>query len=367
MNQPVALLHLLEQIPDPRSNQGKRHELEELLLIAVIAVLCGAEDWTGIELFAKSREDFFRNLLTLPHGLPSDDTYRRVFIRIDSKAFGEAFIGWAKQLDRLLPGRQISIDGKTLRRSHDHKLGALHVVNAWANDYRLVLGQVKTDDKSNEITAIPELLSLLCLENSIVTIDAIGTQRDIARYIVAEKADYVLALKENQAELYDETVCLFNSLTPADKHTQVYGDHGRVETRTCSVITAVDMLDRPQQWEGLTALICVEATREVKGQTSIQKRYYISSLNASAEQFNRIVRNHWAVENELHWVMDVAFNEDQCRKRKGNEAMNFAILRRFVLNLLRKDPDKRVGINNKRKRAGWDMEYLLGILELARE
>jgi len=367
MQEPTALLHLLEQIPDPRSNQGKRHELEELLLIAVIAVLCGAEDWTGIELFAKSREEFFRSFLELKHGVPSDDTYRRVFIRIDSKVFGETFIGWAKQLDQNLAGRQISIDGKTVRRSHDANLGALHIVSAWANDYRLVLGQVKTHDKSNEIKAIPELLSLLCIENSIITIDAIATQRDIVRYIIGEKADYVLALKENQPELYQETAALFGSLTPAEKHTEVYGDHGRIETRTCSIITAVDMLDRPQQWDGLQTLVCVKSTREIGSQKTEQTRYYISSLKASAGQFNQIIRNHWAIENELHWVMDVAFNEDQCRKRKGNEAMNFAIIRRFVLNLLRKDPNKRVGINNKRKRAGWDIDYMLSLLQLARE
>lgn len=367
MKRPLALLHLLEQVPDPREDQGKRHKLHELLLISVVSVLCGAEDWTAIEVFAKTREEFFRSFLELKHGLPSDDTFRRTFIRIDSKRFGDVFISWAKQLCEMIPGSQISIDGKTARRSHENNLGALHVVNAWASDFRMVLGQVKTSDKSNEITAIPELLSLLCLENSIVTIDAIGTQREIARYIVGEDADYVLALKQNQPELYEETEALFNSITPDQQDTQVYGDHGRIETRTCSLITDVTMLDKPQQWEGLQSLIRIDSTREIKGKSTTQTRYYISSLDATAEQFNKIIRKHWGVENELHWIMDVAFGEDQCRKRKGNEAMNFAIIRRFVLNLLRKDPNKRIGINTKRLRAGWDTEYLLSILDLAGE
>ncbi len=367
MKTPSAnLLKIFSEVPDPRSNQGKRHLIEELLTITVLAVICGADDWSGIEAYGQSQEGFLKTFLKLEFGIPSDDTFRRLFIRLDSEAFESTFLNWTKELASITGLKRISIDGKTSRRSHIDQKNPLHLVSAWANDYRLTMVQVRCEDKSNEITAIPKLLDLLCLEGAIVSIDAMGTQKSIAQKIIDQKADYILALKENHHALYEESVDLFR-VVPAQEDTWVDKGHGRIETRKCQVIYSVDMLDEFDKWPGFRSLIKIESTRQVGEKITTQTRYYISSLRNTAQEFNRAIRNHWGIENELHWVLDMVFREDECRKRTGNEAENFSIIRRFVLNLLKKDPNRRLGLKNKRLKAAWNHEYLLTMVSYCRQ
>jgi predicted transposase YbfD/YdcC len=356
----VHLLELLSKLPDPRRRAGRRHRLEDILTIALLAVLCGADDWKSIETFGVIRQDWLVELLDLKHGVPSDDTYRRLFIRIDSKKFEELFIDWTRSLSGSLGGH-VAIDGKALRRSHDGADSPLHLVSAWAGEHRLVLGQQKCKGKENEAGAIKRLLGVFCLEGTLVSIDAAGTQPAIARQIVEAKGDYLLALKKNQPNLLEEGADLFRVLE-SEKHVMVNGDHGRIETRTCSLIRGTDWLDGHAKWPDLNSLIRIEATRETAKGVQRQVRYYISSLQASAETFNHAVRNHWGIENSLHWTLDMVFREDECRKRKGNEAENFAIIRRYALNLLKKDQQTKLGLKNRRLMAGWDDNYLWKIL-----
>ena len=304
--------------------------------------------------------------MRLPHGSPCDDTYRRLFIRLDSQAFESIFTAWAYRLTEVILGDLIAIDGKTLRHSFESKgalASALHVVSAWSNANHLVLGQLKAPkDKVNEAQVIPELLKMLCLSGNVVSIDAIGCQKPIARQIIEQHADYILALKDNQSQLKDETEPLLRVLPPDSAAKSVDGDHGRIEVRNCSVTHRVDLLDKGLEWPGIKSLVKIEASREVDGKKSQQTRWYISSLKADAEFFLKAIRSHWAIENSLHWVLDVAFREDECRKRKGNSAENFAVIRKFAFNLLKKDKSVKLGVKNKRLRAGWNTEYLIHLI-----
>lgn len=361
----VSLLELFSELPDPRKRSGRRHPLDEVLLIAVLAVICGADDWIAVEEYGKMQQDFLNQFIEMPHGPPSDDTFRRVFMALDTAAFEELFLTWTKGLAGKMGLDFISIDGKTARKSYqssDSPHTALHLVSAWSASNRLVLGQVKVDGKSNEITAIPKLLKLLDLSDAVVTIDGMGCQKKIAAQIIDQGGDYILAVKENQSELLEEIKGLMKTL-PADSHdVQRSTGHGRVETRKCRVIHRVDMLDEDNQWRGLRSIIEIEATRELKKTTSTETRYYIASLKAGANTFNHAIKMHWGVESSLHWVLDMAFREDDCRKRSGNSAQNFALIRKFALNLLKRDPNKRMGIKNKRLKAGWNQEFLLNII-----
>jgi predicted transposase YbfD/YdcC len=349
-----------------------RHQFIDILTIALSAIICGCDNWTAVTVFARAKEAWYRTFLELPNGIPSHDVFSEVFAQINSETFEQCFIAWVESISQLLPGEVIPIDGKTLRRSHDHSNSkqAIHVVSAWSTHNELVLGQVKTEEKSNEIKAIPELLELLSLEGSLVTIDAMGCQRKIAEAILGKGADYLLAVKDNQPSLYkaiqdlyfESEEDVFHELFAEDDEQSNKG-HGRQETRTCWVCTELDELAcDTSAWKGLLALVVIASERTVGDKTTLEHRFYITSKKASASYFIKATRNHWHIENKLHWVLDVAFDEDRCRIRKGHGAENFSILKRVALNLLKQEKTEKVGIANKRLRAGWDEDYLLKVL-----
>lgn len=355
-----------QSIPDPRIDRTKLHLLEDIIGLAVIAVICGAESWEAIEEFGQMKENFLRTILSLPNGIASHDTIERVFKRIQPEKFEECFILWTNALFKKTGGEIINIDGKTLRGSQDKKNGksAIHMVSAWANTNRLVLGQIKTEEKSNEITAIPKLLEVLDVEGSIITIDAMGCQKEIAKKIKDKNADYIFGLKGNQGYLKEQVEGLFTQRKPDDVSEQTEKDHGRIETRKCFVINNLDWLETKADWVGLQSVVKIEAHREINDKVTKEIRYYISSLNKDAAFMQTGIRNHWGIENSQHWVLDMAFREDENRKRKDNAAENFAIVRRIALNMLKKDNSTRMGIQNRRLMAAWSNEYLLKILKI---
>lgn len=355
-----------QSIPDPRMDRTKLHLLEDIIGLAVIAVICGAESWESIAEFGRMKETFLRTILSLPNGIASHDTIERVFKRIRPEKFEECFIAWTNSLFKKIGGEIISIDGKTLRGSQDKKNGksAIHMVSAWANTNRLVLGQIKTEEKSNEITAIPKLLEILDIAGSIITIDAMGCQKEIVKKIQSQNADYIIGLKGNQGYLKEQVENLFTQSRVDDVSEQTEKDHGRIETRKCSVISNLEWIDDKESWAGLQSIVKVEAQREVNNKVTTEVRYYISSLNEKASFMQIGIRSHWGIENSQHWVLDVAFREDENRKRKDNAAENFAIVRRIALNLLKKDSSTRMGLQNRRLMAAWSNEYLLKILKI---
>jgi predicted transposase YbfD/YdcC len=357
-------------LTDPRSSNA-RHRLLDILVIAICAVICGAEGWEDIEEYGRVQVLWFKKLLELPYGIPSHDTFRRVLSRLDPEELTQCFLAWTQALREATAGEIVAIDGKTLRRSFDQATAksAMHMVSAWAQANRLVLGQRKVDDKSNEITAIPQLLRLLNLEGCIVTIDAMGCQKDIAQAITTQGADYVLALKANQGKLYDDvTLFLEDVSAPGSQapalHTYqtVDADHGRVETRTYSITSAIEWLGAKPSWANLHSIGMVEARRELPDKLETATRFYLTSLPADALLFAKAVRGHWHIENSLHWVLDVSFREDESRIRKAQGPQNFAVLRHIALNLLRREPHHKRGLKARRKRAGWDRRYLLQVL-----
>jgi len=369
---PDSLIHHFSVIEDPRKRE-KDHLLSDILVIAVCAMLCGAEHFTDFEDFGEAKEEFLRSFLELPHGIPSHDTFRRVFALLDPKQFADCFRRWTEGLRKALGQEIVAIDGKTLRRSHHRAQGKapVHMVSAWARENGLVLGQVKVDDKSNEITAIPELLQTLKLAGCIVTIDAMGCQTKIAGEIAAAEADYVLALKANQETLHAQTKSFLED-AQAEGFPEIAHDtletseraHGRHETRRYWITEEIDWLPQHAQWPHLRSVGMVESIREVQGQTTVERRFYLASIPADAKNFARAVRGHWAIENTLHWSLDVSFAEDQCRVRTGYAAENLAILRHISLNLLKQETTKKRGIKSKQKAAGWDHSYLLKLLSI---
>jgi len=364
-------------LTDPRRDHLKAHRLLDILTITLCAVICGADNWVEVETFGQAKEAWLRTFLALPGGIPSHDTFGRVFARLDPEEFRRCFVAWVRSVVGD-PGQQVvAIDGKTLRRSHDRRAGkaALHLVSAWASTSGVVLGQVATQAKSNEITAIPVLLRLLALEGAIITIDAMGCQTAIAAQIVEQRADYVLALKDNHKTLHKQVVSTFVEADKARGTTLLLGDlaadtttdagHGRIEHRRCRAIGDPDHLayvDPDHDWPGLRSVICIESTRRIRDDVSTEARYYLSSLPPDAPALARTIRSHWRIENSLHWVLDVAFREDDCRVRVGHAPENFAIVRHLALNLLRQDTSRRSGLANKRFRAALDTTYLRSIL-----
>ena len=364
------------EMKDPRDDRGKRHELLDIIVIAICAVICGADNWVEVEMFGNAKRDWFEQFLALPHGIPSHDTFGEVFARIDPDQFQGSFLRWIQSISHLTAGQVIAIDGKTLRGSHDRILGkgAIEMVSAWASANHLVLGQVKVEEGSNEITVIPELLRVLAVQGCIVTIDAIGCQTDIAEAIIDKEGDYVLALKANQGQLFEDVKSLFDiefaerkpfHWVEHDYHRMVDKGHGRVEIRQCWIVTDEEYLTYVRQhkeWAGLRSVILVRGERRVGGQTSQKDRYYISSLVSDAASCLQAVRSHWGIENCVHWVLDLAFREDESRVRKDHGPQNLAVLRHMAMNLLKQDKTTRAGTHAKRLRAGWDQDYLLKLL-----
>jgi predicted transposase YbfD/YdcC len=402
----VSLFEHFSPLPDPRIDRTKRHVLLDIIGLSICAVICGADGWEAIEEYGDSKSEWLHQFLELPHGIPSDDTIRRVFTRLSPTRFQECFQEWIQAIATRTGGQVISVDGKPLRRSYDRRdnKAALHMVSAWASANRLILGQLKTEEKSNEITAIPKLLRILALEGCIVTIDAMGCQTAIATQIIEQGADYVLALKGNQGTVHDKVVEFFDHFQgpkpeaepeaepepepePEPKQKQaspqkrehqqkaweqatacyetVDGDHGRIEIRRYWQVSDVTWLDERSQWKHLQSIGMVEAERHVGDQVSVERRYYLSSLAPDVIRFAEAVRGHWGIENSVPWVLDVAFREDESRIRKGFAPANFAVLRHIALNVLRQDTRCPRGIPTKRLKAGWDEAYLTHLLAQA--
>jgi predicted transposase YbfD/YdcC len=359
-------------LEDPRVERTKRHPLVDIVVIAMLAVLCGADGWDDIVDFASVRQAWLRTFLELPSGIPSADTFRRVFGALAPEQFGRCFASFVAELAGNVEGKLVCIDGKTMRRTfaRERGEGPLHLVSAWVADNSVVLGQLAVDAKSNEIPAIPALLAMLDVKGATVTIDAAGCQREIAATIVAQGADYVLALKGNQPLLHQEVVSYFDDAlangVELSQHQSVDKGHGRLETRSVWTSAELDWMTGRKRWKGLRSIVMVERERQVGAETSTERAYYLSSHELSADDAGRWVRGHWSIENSLHWVLDVVFDEDHCRIRDRRASQNFALLRKLALTLLKNEKsDAKKSVARKRKRAGWDHDYLFQVLGAA--
>ncbi len=355
-------------LPDPRVRRTRRHELVDILVISICTLLCGGESFNDMEDFGLAKEEWFRTFLALPNGIPAHDTFNRVLAALDPARFLECFMAWTQRLRQTVSEEIVAMDGKALRRAIQTG-GVPYMVNAWAVRNGLVLGQLRVAEKSNEITAVPPLLRALDLAGCIVTLDAMGCQKNIAREIIEADAEYVLALKGNHATVHEEVRTYLDDAilhAPGElAYTEtIEKNHGRFETRRCWQSERLAWFADRALWEGLRSVGVVEAVREFKSQVQTERRYYLSSLARDAPRFARAVRAHWGVENQLHWVLDVQFGEDQSRARSGHAAENLATLRRLALNLLKRDTTKQRGIRGKQKNAGWDHRYLLHLLGL---
>jgi predicted transposase YbfD/YdcC len=367
-----SLMKHFSVLVDPRVERTRRHSLNDILVIAICGFICGVDNWVELEFFARCKEGWFKQFLALPNGIPSHDTFGRVFAALDPEAFSRCFMNWMQAVAEATEGDIVAIDGKTLRRSFDNaaKKAAIHMVSAWSTRNGVVLGQVRTDEKSNEITAVPKLLELLRLEGCIVTLDAMGCQRELAQQIVDKGAHYVISLKGNQETLHAEVERLFNEAREEGFETVPHAytetlekDHGRIERRRYWITDRVDGVRRAERWACLSSIGMVESERTLGGETSREVRYFISSLPGDdAKLFAAAVRRHWEVENGLHWVLDVAFREDDSRIRKDHAPENVAMLRHVALNLLKADKTTKAGIQTRRKKAGWDEDYLARLL-----
>ncbi|HEX8676507.1 MAG TPA: ISAs1 family transposase [Segetibacter sp.] len=363
----TGLIRFFEAMEDPRVERTKHHKIIDIIIITIAAVICGCEDWNEIELFGKFKKEWLSTFLELPNGIPSHDTFNRFFAALNPEALQQCFLNWIQEVARITEGRIISIDGKRLCGSGvEGKKAIVHMVSAWCNANNMVLGQVKTDDKSNEITAIPELLNLLDIKGCTVTIDAMGCQTEIAAKIIEKEADYLLAVKGNQGHLFDDIKEAFEHTASGQQPTAttLEVDHGRIEKRTCHVIDDVDWICNNKEWKGLKRLIKITAERTDKssGEQSQECRYYISSSALKVNELLSATRQHWGIENKLHWMLDVNFGEDASQKRAGNAAQNFSVITRIALNLLQNEKSKKLSIKKKRLAAGWEHSYLEKLL-----
>lgn len=367
-----GVLRVLGQVEDPRVNRTKRHSLTDILFVTICAVICGADGWTEVELFGKTKLDWLRRFVPLANGVPSHDTFGRVFSRLKPVELEQCFLRWMSALAEATAGRLIAIDGKTIRHSFDKAGGraAIHMVSAWCQANHLILGQVATSEKSNEITAIPDLLDMLDIRDAVVTIDAMGCQKAIAEKIIEGKGHYVLQVKENQPTLHALVKETFDELTgrgipcvPVQYHEETDAGHGRVETRRVWTTDWTDWYQDRSEWAHLKSFVCVESTRYVGEHTSKERRYFISDLDGrNAKAMLGYVRGHWGIENQVHWSLDITFREDSLRNRAGHSAENMSRIRRLALNLLRRDKSCKVGAKGKRLRAAMEPDYLLQVL-----
>jgi predicted transposase YbfD/YdcC len=359
-----GFLSYFSQMKDPRINRTKFHHIDDILFISIAAVLSGAETWNEIEYYGKMKQSWLKTFLKLPNGIPSHDTFNRFFSILDGDEFEKCFLEWIKSLQKSTNGEIVSLDGKTIRGSRNQNCkSATHIVSAWADKNELILGQIKVDEKSNEITAIPKLLDALMIEGSVITIDAMGCQKNIAKKIIDKGADYILAVKDNHKQLCEDIKDSFRVLKPSDSFKDVDYGHGRIEKRECSIIADLSLIENCKKWTGLVAIVKIDRERTFKASNKVEQEtsYYISSLS-NAKTIGKGIGSHWGIENKVHWVLDVAFNEDHSRKRAGNAAQNFSNLNRISINLLKKD-DAKLGIKGKRKMIGWNDEYIFKLLE----
>ncbi|AFY95793.1 transposase [Chamaesiphon minutus PCC 6605] len=362
-----------DDIEDIRIERGKKHKLIDIITISICAVVCGADGWIDIEMYGIARKKWLEKFLELPNGIPSHDTFARVFSQINPDEFNKSFLSWIKGISKITAGEIIAFDGKQSRNSGDEKngQGVINTVSAWAASNRLVLGQKKVEGKSNEITALPELIQILDLAGCIVTIDAMGCQREIVKKIVEKDADYVIAVKKNQPTLYKQVKQLFKQAIETqgkDLNLSSFNsremNRGREEIRNYLMITDVaEQIDPLQKWKKLTSIGMVESVRVVGGKTSVETRYFISSLESDAQKLAEGIRSHWSIENSLHWVLDVAFKEDDSRIRKDNAPANFAILRHIAVNIISENKSRKLSVRSKRFLATLDEEYLTELLE----
>jgi len=364
-----SLEHFFSNLTDPRSTRNQRHQMIDILTISICAIICGAEYWTEVEEFGLQAQEWLQTFLELPNGIPSHDTFSDFFRFLDPEQFELCFMDWTKHVAALTKGEVIAIDGKTLRGSHDRSNGrkAMHMVSAYATSNQLVLGQLKTAEKSNEITAIPELIRVLDLEGAIVTIDAMGCQKEIASIIQDNKADYILSLKENHGNLYESVNAYFSDKklleATAFHDSELELNHGRLERRRCYVTDDINWLYQRKEWKGLRSIVAIETESITRDSTLQETRYYLTSLPSDPKQIQAAIRSHWLIENSLHWLLDVSFSEDACRVRKDHGPENFSVLRRIALNLLKRESRCRLGVKSKRKKAGWSFRYLACVLE----
>lgn len=358
----ISILKFFTELNDPRQTAKVLYPLPEIILVALCAAICGADSFVEMEEFGNAKLDFLRKILPFKNGIPSHDTFGAVFANIDSKQFNNIFIKWVLSLQKEIP-KLVAIDGKTVRRSMNGDIPPIHIVSAWSSDQRLVLGQLKTRKKSNELTAIPELLSMLSLKGATVSIDAMGCQKSIAEKIIEKKADYLLAVKNNQPKLYKDIDILFSSIDsdtfPVEipEYQTIDKSHGRLETRTYSIFKDIQLMTTADIWPNLQSIGRVQRICESGKRKTEETRYYISSKNFEVQDFADAVRGHWGIENSLHWVMDVVFRDDECRAREKNASANFVTLKHITLNMLKSLPVKK-SMRVRRKRAGWDETFL---------
>ena len=372
----VSFLNHFETLTDPRIERSKEHLLMDIVAIAILAVISGADGWGAIELYGKTKYEWLKGFLELPNGIPSHDTFSRVFARIEPKQFQECFLSWVNSITKKLELEVIAIDGKTMKQSYDRKQSQkpLHIVSAWSASHQLVLGQKKVNNKSNEVTAIPALLELLEIEKSIITIDAMGCQKEIAALIIKKKGDYLLALKGNQKLLHKDVKDWFELARKEEfasrEHSyyqQIEGGHHRVEKRQIWTVAVSELpsLHNQSLWTGLKTVVMVVSERRLWNKTTTEVRFYLSSLVSNAEKISQAIRSHWGIENSLHWTLDVTFSEDKSRIRKDHSPEDFALLRRLAVNLLKQEKGFKGSLKMKRYLAGMDNNYLVQILDSA--